>query len=223
MSSAVIPKEQLSAYQRWEMASFEDQSTTSTQIAEPLPIPPELPIQPSEEEIAAIIENARIEGYAAGLEEGRRTGLAETENAMKEALLPLQKIAENFSEALITADEAIAQDVLDLALDLAKVMLKNAFSVQPELILPIVKEAIHYLPSLKQPAILTLHPDDAVIVSQKIGEDLTKSGWRIVGDTQIERGGCRVETASNQIDATTTTRWLRISESLGKKSDWLTS
>lgn len=222
MSSIVIPKEQLSAYQRWEMASFDDKRTTSIQIVEPPPIPPQLPSLPTAEEIAAILENARVEGYAAGLEEGRTTGLTETENAMKEALLPLQKLAETFNEALITADEAIAQDTLDLALDLAKAMLKNALSVQPELILPIVKEAIHYLPSLKLPAILTLHPADASIVSEKIGEDLTKSGWRIVGDTQIERGGCRVETASNQIDATATTRWQRLAESLGKKSDWLT-
>lgn len=223
MSSIVIPKEQLSAYQRWEMASFEDKPTASIQMVEPTPIPPQLPIPPTTDEIAAILENARLEGYAAGLEEGRRTGLAETENALKEALLPLQRIAETFSEALITADEAIAQDTLDLALDLAKAMLKNALSVQPELILPIVKEAIHYLPSLKQPAILTLHPADAAIVSEKIGEDLTKSGWRVNCDMQIERGGCRVETASNQIDATATTRWLRIADSLGKKSDWLTS
>ena len=223
MSSIAIPKEQLSAYQRWEMASFDDKQTTSLQIVEPPPIPPQLPPPPTAEEIATILENARLEGYAAGLEEGRKTGLAEAENTLKETLLPLQRIAETFNEALITADEAIAQDTLDLALDLAKAMLKNALSVQPELILPIVKEAIHYLPSLKQPAILNLHPADASIVSERIGEDLTKSGWRIVGDTQIERGGCRVETGTNQIDATTTTRWLRIAESLGKKSDWLTS
>lgn len=221
MSSIVIPKEQLSAYQRWEMASFEDKRTIPTVVVEAPPPPPLLPLLPTAEEIAAVLENARLEGYATGLEEGRKTGLAETENALQEALLPLQKIAETFNEALVTADEAIAQDVLDLALDLAKAMLKNALSVQPELILPIVKEAIHYLPSLKQPAILTLHPADASIVKDQIGEDLTKSGWRVVSDIQIDRGGCRVETASNQIDATTTTRWLRIAESLGKKSDWL--
>lgn len=222
MSSIVIPKEQLSAYQRWEMASFEDKRTIPTVVVEAPPPPPLLPPLPTAEEIASILENARREGYAIGLEEGRKTGLAETENTLKEALLPLQKIAENFNEALITADEAIAQDVLNLALDVAKAMLKNALLVQPELILPIVKEAIHYLPSLKQPAILTVHPADASIVNEQIGEDLAKSGWRIVGDAQIERGGCRVETASNQIDATTTTRWLRIAESLGKKSEWLT-
>jgi flagellar assembly protein FliH len=218
MSSILVPKEQLSAYQRWEMASFEEKQTTSVQI-----VAPPLIALPTADDVATVLENARLEGYAAGLEEGRVTGLAETKIALKEALLPLQELAESFNEALRTADEAIAQDALDLALDLAKAMLKNALSVQPELILPIVKEAIHYLPSLKQPAILTLHPADAAIVIEQIGEDLTKSGWRIAGDMQVERGGCRVETASNQIDASATTRWLRIAESLGKQSDWLSA
>src|SRR3990172_6473266 len=117
MSSIVIPKEQLSAFQRWEMASFEDKRTIPTQVIEAPPIPLQLPTLPTAEEIAAVLENARLEGYATGLEEGRKTGLAETENALQEALLPLQKIAETFNEALVTADEAIAQDVLDLALD----------------------------------------------------------------------------------------------------------
>lgn len=223
MSSTVIPKEQLSAYQRWEMASFDDKQITSAETIEVPPAPVELPVLPTAEEIATILENARLEGYAMGLEEGRQTGLAETDIAMKEALLPLQKLAENFNQALTSADEEIAQDTLDLALDLAKAMLRNALSVQPELILPIVKEAIHYLPSLKQPATLSLHPADASIVIEKIGEELTNSGWRVINDVQIERGGCRVETASNQIDATAPTRWQRITESLGKKSDWLAS
>jgi len=30
-----------------------------------------------------------------------------------------------------------------------------------------------------------------------------------------------VETVTNQIDATTTTRWQRIAAALGKESDWL--
>jgi flagellar assembly protein FliH len=37
----------------------------------------------------------------------------------------------------------------------------------------------------------------------------------------MERGGCRIETASNQIDATIGTRWDRITAALGKDTDWL--
>ena len=96
MSSAAIPKEQLSAYQRWEMASFDDKPIGPSDTIESLTVPLELPVLPTAEEITTILENARLEGYALGLEEGRQTGKAETDAAMKEALLPLQKLAENY-------------------------------------------------------------------------------------------------------------------------------
>jgi flagellar assembly protein FliH len=95
-------------------------------------------------------------------------------------------------------------------------------AVKPEHVIPIVAEAIHYLPSLQQPALLFLHPEDAVLVKDLMGEELAAGGWRIV-EEQMDRGGCRIETASNQIDAGTATRWQRLMAAFGKNSDWLVS
>ena len=49
----------------------------------------------------------------------------------------------------------------------------------------------------------------------------TKTGWQLTDDAQLEPGSCRVETASNQIDAQLPTRWKRLVAALGKDSDWL--
>ena len=80
---------------------------------------------------------------------------------------------------------------------------------------------MRYLPALHQPALLFLNPDDAVLVRDRIGDELTKMGWQLADDAQIEHGSCRVETASNQIDASLTTRWQRLTAALSKQSDWL--
>lgn len=217
MSNA-LPKEKQTAYQRWELASFgEDRPKASpTTAASAAKIG---------EQVTAAREQAHKEGFAAGLQEGRETGLQQglqqgRAQAAQE-VAQFTRIARQFHEELAQANELIAQDVLDLSLDLARTMLKTALAVRPELILPIILEAVHYLPSVQQPAVLTLHPDDAKIVRQYMGEELTKSGWRLSEDPQMDRGGCRVETASNQIDATTPTRWQRITSSLGKDHDWL--
>jgi flagellar assembly protein FliH len=77
------------------------------------------------------------------------------------------------------------------------------------------------LPSLQQPALLFLHPADVLLVNTLMGDQLSKAGWRVVEDGQMARGGCRVETASNQIDASAPSRWQRIAAALGKTSDWL--
>jgi flagellar assembly protein FliH len=111
--------------------------------------------------------------------------------------------------------------VLDLALHLARGMLHTALEAKPELLLPIVREAIEYLPALHQPALLLLHPLDAQLVRDGIGEELDKGGWRVVEDPAIGRGGCKVDTATNQIDAQAASRWARLTAALGKHLDWL--
>ena len=145
----------------------------------------------------------------------------EARAATEQALAPLREIADNFSTALRDADQAISNEVLELALHLAKGMIKTALRVKPELILPIVREAIEYLPVLQQPALLILNPDDAAVVREGIAEELDKGGWRVIDDPTIERGGCKVDTASNQIDATVASRWQRLSLALGKDIDWI--
>jgi flagellar assembly protein FliH len=196
------------------------------QAIEP-PAPPAPMI--SEEELEAIREAARQQGYAEGHEAGLATGHASGyEDGLNEGraeaageLTHLQSIANEFGNAVTRADEAIAADVLELALHLAKSMVRTAFEVRPELILPVVREAVDYLPTLQQPALLILNPEDALIVRDSIGHELEKTGWRIIEDRAIARGGCRIDTASNQIDAQIASRWQRLSHALGRNVEWL--
>jgi len=232
----VIPKELQSAYQRWEMASFDKERRDAQREMQPAPAPVEIVPQvvlPSVEEIEAMREAARQEGYAQGLQEGREQGYAEgraqgyadgAEAGQTEAAAELENmraIAATFGDAVAAADETIAADVLELALRLARGMVRTAFDVRPELIVPIVREAIGYLPVLQQPALLSLHPEDALIVRQGMADELTKGGWRIIEDASIARGGCKVETASNQIDAQAQARWHRLTHALGANVEWM--
>ena len=239
-----ISKEFQSAYQRWEMTSFGDErpsaraqreaeaaaAAAAARAYEPPPAPSQPAIQlPTAEELEAIRAAARDEGYAEGLEAGQaeghaagyEEGLALGRAEAAEELEHLRQLATTFGDAVTQADEAIANDVLELALHLARGMVRTAFDVKPDLIIPVVREAIDYLPNLQQPALLMLHPEDALIVRSGIGHELDKNGWRIVEDESIARGGCRVDTASNQIDAQIGARWQRLTHALGKDLDWL--
>ncbi len=209
------PKEKQSAYQRWEMASFGDERP-SVVAARPAAL-----AMPAEQALAAIREEARLAGYQAGHAAGHTDGLAAGRLDAANELEQLRQLAHAFGSALADADQLIANEVLELALRLARGMLKNALEVKPELLLPIVREAIEYLPVLQQPALLLLNPEDAQLVRDGIGEELEKGGWRVVEDAQIGRGGCKVDTASNQIDAQVASRWQRLTHALGKNLDWL--
>jgi flagellar assembly protein FliH len=234
-------------FKRWEMTSFGDERASAVaerRAAEAAAMaaqaeadalraietpPASAAPMISEDELEAIREAARQQGYAEGFESGQATGhasgredgLAEGRAEAAAELTHLQSIATDFGNAVTEADESIAADVLELALHLARNMVRTAFAVRPELILPVVREAVDYLPTLQQPALLILNPEDALIVRGSIGHELEKTGWRIVEDGSVARGGCRIDTASNQIDAQIGSRWQRLSQALGRNVEWL--
>jgi flagellar assembly protein FliH len=216
-----------SAYQRWEMASFGDERPSAAAKQAPPPPPPSapapepLPILPTDAEIAAIRDAARSAGYEEGHAAGYADGIQDGQARAAAELAQIQAIAASFGQAVAAADETIAADVLDLALHLARGMLRTALEVKPELVIPVVREAIEYLPALQQPALLMLNPLDVDIVRNGIGEELDKGGWRVVPDPAIARGGCKVDTATNQIDAQAAARWQRLAHSLGRNVEWL--
>ncbi len=225
----IIPKEQMTPYQRWEMASFDEPQeeipTPEEQFVEEIPPPPSLTL----EEIEAIREQARQEGYAEGQQQGMQAGRSEGymaglqlgQTEINETIQHLRQIAVSFGTEVSQTSETMAPELLNLGLDISKAMIKTALKVKPELILPTISAAIHSLPNLQLPALLYLQPDDAALVREHLGEELSQNGWRLVEDPELQRGGCRMETGTNQVDATMQTRWRRIAESLSKQLDWL--
>jgi flagellar assembly protein FliH len=133
---------------------------------------------------------------------------------MQTRLATLDQLLESLPEQLASADKRIGEDLLDLAISLAQALIKNTLELDREAILPIVTEAIGMLPVVQQPAQLFLHPDDDETIKIHQGSELEKAGWRIISDANITRGGCKLETAHNLIDATVATRWQRLSEAL---------
>jgi flagellar assembly protein FliH len=210
-ASSVIRKEDQPACQPWEISSFEGDPQAVTNANRPGITLPTI------EQITQIQEQARQEGYGIGLAEG----LAEGRKKAALEAARLSSLADTFTTEVSKADEIISQQVLDLSIDLARALLKSALAIRPELVIPIVKEAVRYLPALHQPALLFLNPDDGVLVRDRIGDELTKMGWQLADDATLEPGSCRVETANNQIDASLPTRWQRLTAALSKHSDWL--
>ncbi|MDO8465995.1 MAG: flagellar assembly protein FliH [Gallionella sp.] len=202
MSSVIITKEQLTAFERWELASF-DSHNSDKRLS-------------SVAELENIRQQAYDEGYAQGHDAGYAAGIqqARTEAAEIHALL------QNLQNALNQVDEQLAQSLLDLSLEIARKMVGESLQVKPEVILKIVSDAISNLPHFNQNAHLILHPDDAELVRKQMGEQLLHTGWKILTDTQIKRGGCRVETSHSQVDATLEARWKRIVESIGQDKSW---
>ena len=194
--TATTAPEQLTAWQRWELPAFESTHgrlglTTASQLE-------------------AIQRQVRDEAYQTGYAEG-----------MQKAAQDARRLSALVDALAQQVDEQVAHELLDLALDVSRQMLHQTLKVKPELLLGVVQEAIGTLPHFNQGAHVVFHPEDAALVREHIGEQLTHSGWKIFEDARIERGGARFETANSQIDATLETRWKRVVAALGKDTEWL--
>ena len=208
MSVEVIPKERLTAFQRWEMGSF-DRPPAAEQVV-PDPISDERVRLPTADEVEAIHHEAHKAGYAAGYEEG-------TARARMEALR-FHTLAEELGQALTQVDQSVADNLVSLAVEVAEQMVRQSLSIKPDLVLATVREALQQV--FHPQATVHLHPEDAALLRRFADEQPSHAGHRIFEDEAISRGGCRVEAEGSQIDATMETRWRRIIENLGRSSDW---
>ena len=210
MSDAARTKEQLTAYERWELPNF----GTAGQEVGASPVRQKNSargiVLPTAVELEEIQRQAHDEGYQAGLQAGSEEG--------RQRIAVLLSAME---QALQQADQAVAQDLLNLSLEVARQMVQQALNIHPEILLNTIRAAIASLPHFNQGAHLVLHPDDATMVRASMGEQLSHTGWKIFEDANIVRGGARVETAHSQIDATLANRWQRIVAAIGQDSSWL--
>lgn len=163
------------------------------------------------------------DGYAAGQEEGRlqgyNQGLEEGRALAQEAGQRLSALTRQFEAALSSLDQRVADELLSLALEVARQMVQQAIRVKPELLLPTLRQALAELPHPQ--ATIVLHPDDAQLVREYLGEQLSASGHRLQEDPHMARGGCLLETQGSELDATLSTRWHNIVANLGRDLSWL--
>lgn len=235
----VIPKKDTASVQRWKLDNLDkpkpqnppepsqvdqpDKVSESPANTEPEKQP--TPALPTAEQINHVYQQAQEDGYSAGFQAGRAAGYQEGKQAAdsetKNEIKRIQLILAELDQELHQIDQDVAQDLLTLALDLAKTMIKNALQIQPELVLPIVREAIGQLPHAAQHPRLFLHPDDALLVSHHLNDELSQADWKICQDEKIERGGCRIEASGSEVDGSLSTRWQQVLAKLGQENNWL--
>jgi len=231
------PTQASGAYRRWQLPSFDEPAPPPVpaeeplaEVAEPEPEPPppepafEAPVEiepeiplpephihlPTADEIERIHEEARKEGYDAGYEEATARGRMEA--------MQLHGLVQNLEAAMSSLDQEVADEILAVAIEVARQMVRHSLARHPESVAELIREALLQLPQAH--AMVHLNPDDLAMVRDYLGEQLTHGGHRLVEDATVARGGVRIDAAGSQIDATLQTRWRRIMDNLGRNVAW---
>jgi len=241
-----IPAEELTAYERWElpvMDADEDVQPSSQVQAEEIE---EIEVKPltaqdleeirqaawsegHEEGLQAGLQEGREQGIKSGHEEGYRQGLeqglVEGQRQGEEAkrseidasLQRLEQVTSELMEPLRKNQEDVEQALLNLALAVARSVIRREISLDTSHIAQVVGEAINALPRGSGRIKLHVSPQDAPLVRQMV--ERQQEEWTVVENPDILPGGCKVETAFSMVDYTIEKRFqLTVQQMLGRQT-----
>ena len=173
-------------------------------------------------------ETLRQEGYAEGFAQGHAHALVQAEQQIHAfSNNQGQQAARRFAALLDAAEQQLAQSqqvmsrgVLDLACELARQVLRQELSVNPNVVQPVVREALGLLAQDSKSAVVRLNPLDLEVLQDTLQEEFANLSLTLVADATLELGGCLIAAAGTVVDGSLDTRWRRAVANLGLQLPW---
>lgn len=217
-----IPSEEVQQVSAWQFDSM-DGKPNRAEAASAAP-DPQAPQAPS----PAALEELRQQAYAEGFEHGRLAGSQETRDALQ---APLQQQAHELTQRVTDLlqqaqsrfdqlEDVLASQLLELACDLARQVVRRELAQPLEPLKAVVQEALALAVQDSRPATLRLHPQDLELLRNQLPEVLDATALKLLADERLTPGGCLVESAQGAVDGTLEKRWSRAVANLGLNAPW---
>ena len=186
----------------------------------------------SEEELAQRINDAaqaaREQGYQQGLEQGMQKAAQEWQARMsdyqnnlgRETALRLNEVLNTAQTAVQGLSQQMAPDLLQLATDVARQVVRQELRCNPQALQPVVAEALDMLGAETKPALVRLNPEDFKHFETHLRTALPNPKVEWLADPSVAEGGCLVESQGAQVDGSLERRWQRAVAALGLVSTW---
>ncbi len=214
-----IPGEDIDAVSRW---SFSDVDAAAMLLQE------KSRERELNEQLASVRQRFHAEGYADGFQQGRAQTLVEAQKQVsdyisqqgREAAQQFGSLIEAARSQLEAAEQLAGQAVLELACEMARQVLRHEISSNPNVLLPVVREALGLLFTDSKAVQIKLHPLDLDVLQDTLREEYPNLPLTLQPDASITRGGCLVESGGTVIDGRLEKRWARAIGRLGQNLPW---
>lgn len=181
-TSKIVPGDQLSAYQRWELPVVEDRGSGRA--------PP----------TAAQMELVQKQAYEEGFAQGREEGLAAAAGEIRARVDTVDKLLRSLAEPFRDLDGQAEEELLRLAVAIARQLVRRELRADPAAIMVAIREGLAVLPASARDPQVRLHPEDAALVRELLGTSAGDGAWRLAEDPSLNRGDCRIVTETSQVD-----------------------
>ena len=150
-------------------------------------------ISRAQEEAIQIKDAAYQEGYNEGLEKA------------KADLVALKSNIGAFMSAEKKVFDAIAPDIIEISLDIARKIIKHEVQIDPQIVIDTVMDILKNIPKNEPQITIKVNTTQAQYVKDTLPEQLTllgvESKLNIVADDNITEGSCVVQTNNGVVDA----------------------
>lgn len=225
LTSDNASKEELSAFERWELPAMDDElvttgsdnaftstptrqhpKTSSSHVPQSELDSDDDHIEPLTAEDLETIrqaaydegkEQGQQDGYKAGYDQGYKSG----ESDVKASVTKLAQISRALLEPIPQQDDELETALLELVENICTRVVHRELKVNSESVLVIVKEALGCLNAGAKRVRIHLNPEDAEFVKNALDEggELDET-WRFLPHQTITPGGCIVDTDTTVID-----------------------
>ncbi len=149
----------------------------------------------------------RQEGYQAGLLLGKEEGRAQTQLEQQPSIAQLQMLVSEFQHSLDALDSVVTERLAQLALSAARLVLGQTTGEGGNAMLLQIQQFLQQEPIFSGKPQLRVHPSLLPLVEQHLGATLSLHGWRLIADSDLHPGGCKVSAPEGSLDASLATRW----------------
>lgn len=213
-----IPGEEIDAVEQWKFGAVD---LASVQLA----------AQGKAREVAIdqVKDDAlKQAGYAEGFIQGKAQATLEAQRQMKDYIASQgAKAAKEFALLFVSAqaqqaeaEQVVARSVLELACELARQVVRQELSVNPQALQPVIEEAMGLLAAENKSAVVRLHPLDLAVLEEGLRAEFAGMSLTLLADASLTRGGCLIESSGTVVDGGVEKRWMRAVASLGLNSPW---
>lgn len=217
--SRFIPGEEIDAVAEWRFGAVDAAAMLLEEQAR---------VRVQEEQAEAFRQDGYTQGFADGSAQGRGQAMLEAQeqvnaflnNQGQDIAKQLAALVESAHAQLDAAEQVAARGMLELACELARQVLRHEISINPNALLPVIREALTPLIADSKSTVLKLHPLDLDMLQDVLRAEYPNLPLTLLADASISRGGCLVQSAGTQIDGTLEKRWTRAVGQLGLNLPW---
>ena len=158
---------------------------------------------------------AEKQAFERGLREGEATG---ARKGLEQVQAAVQGFAQNAAQLASYKPQLraeVEQQLVTLSMAVAQKILKRELSIDPNIVLAVVKGCLQELENVEIYRI-RVHPQDAPALTAYLQQHQRKN-VEILPDAQVTRGGALLETAQGQLDARLETQLMEITHGLADR------